>query len=170
VAIKGDHLSDVEALFKKLKYKVVRVGKGAGWRQLSDAIDKPGNGSHRVTKAAYFTHGWTHVVDPECVILTEEKILAEESLALRSKIVVWLSESTSDSYGFWVYEGGLGVRGVLNSNGKVESKGRRLRSEESIVWKDAGEDEILALVHRLGPGYDPDDDGIVFRTYDLEER
>ena len=170
IAIEGNHVQDVEALFRTLKYKVVRKSWASGWQQLNEFLYKNASDKTRVRKAAYFAHGWTHIIDPELVILTEEKILAKESQLLHAKIVVWLSESASDSYGFWVYDHGRLLRGVLSADGTLKGSGRRLSAEENVNWKGAGEDEILDLAHRLGPGFDAFEGNLHFRLYDLDEQ
>ncbi len=128
-------MSDVGPFFRKLKYHVVGTNWATGWRQLNDALHKEGSDRYRVTKAAYLAHGWTHIIDPELVIFTEEEALSKESQLLNTKIVVWLSESASDTYGFWVYEHGRLLRGVLTPNGKPEGKGRRLSAEKKSTGK-----------------------------------
>jgi len=170
VDIQGDHLKDVESLFKKLKYVVIGKSWVTGWNRLNDVMDKQPLSKTRVKKAVYLSHGWTHIVDLEFVMFTEEKILAKESQALHAKIMTWSSESTSDSYGFSFFENGRMVRSVLNFDGKSEATGTRLAAEQKIVWKDAGEDEILELVNRLGPGFDEQDEKVKFQVYDLKER
>jgi len=147
IAIQGDHMKDVDALFSKLEYRVVAMSWVTGWTQFNNALDKQPISKTRVRKAVYVSHGWTHIVDPELVIFTEEKILAKESQALHAKIITWLCESTSDTYGFTVYENGRMLRSVLKSRGEIDTKGNRLAAEHKIVWKDAGEDEVLAVTH-----------------------
>jgi len=169
VAIQGDHVKDVEHLFAKLKYRIVRKNWVVGWSQFNSAIDKQPSKKDRVRKAVYLSNGWTHIVDPELVMFSEEKVLARESRLLHAKIVTWLSESTSDSYGFSAYENGRLLRAVLNLGGKVEARGSRLPAEQQAVWKDAGEDKILEMAKRLGPGFNPEDEKVKVTIYDLDE-
>jgi len=120
IAIQGDHAKDVESLFAILKYRVIGSSWVTGWSGWNDALDKRTANRHLVRKAVYVTHGWTHIVDPELVMFAEEKVLAKESKALHAKIITWLSESTSDTYGFSAYDKGRLLRSVLNLNGKTE--------------------------------------------------
>jgi hypothetical protein len=169
VAIRGDHLDAVLPLFKQLKYKLVgkvqQVSAEKAWKLME--VDPPG--TNRVRKAAYVVGGWTHIADPEMVLMVEYKVLARLSKSLRAPIVTWVSESTSDTFGFDYYDKGVLVREAFVSDGKVWSKGKRLAAEGKVVWKDVGEGEIMGIVKRLGPAFDGLPKGVSYRIYDLDE-
>jgi len=101
--------------------------------------------------------------------MTENKLLAKLSKSLKTQIVTWISESTSDTCGFGYYANGALLREVLVTGGKVESKGSRLAAEGKVVWKDAGEDDLQHVVKGLGPAFDSLPKGINYRIYDLDE-
>jgi len=44
-----------------------------------------------------------------------------------------------------------------------------LPAEQQAVWKDAGEDKILEMAKRLGPGFNPEDEKVKVTIYDLDE-
>jgi hypothetical protein len=169
VSIKGNHLDAVLPLIKELKYKLIgqarEVDSGKAWDFL---VNQPAS-NKRVHKAAYFVGGWTHIADPEMVIMLEDKILARLSKSMKTPIVGWLSESTSDTYGFDYFDKGALVRRVIATPNQIESTGKRITEEGKIVWKEAGEDELLDVIKKCGPAFDVLPKGVKYRIYDLDE-
>jgi hypothetical protein len=106
VCIRGNHLDAVTPLFKRLKYRQIGPVRTVNSKRAMALLDESMPNDHRVRKAAYFMNGWTHIVDPEFVIPEDEKAMASFSRSLKTTVITWVSESTSDSYGFSQFENG----------------------------------------------------------------
>ena len=169
VCFRGDVGQKIAPVLRQLKYKFVARERTVNATQAHAFLAASLQGPNRVRKAAYYTKGWTHLFDPELVIMTEYKLLARLSKSWKTKIVTWLCESNSRSYGFQVFENGALVREVLAVDGDVTSKGKRLSEERSVTWRTATEDDVLNVAKRLGPSYEELPNGIQYRIFDLDQ-
>jgi hypothetical protein len=121
--------------------------------QASRELDcKPGR--NRVTKVAYVADGWTFIVDPELVLMDRDVWLGY-SQQWNTRVVGWVCEGASGSYGLTIFDSGGKRREVLRSDGEVVvNKGKPLPEESGMNWSKAWENDVLAIANRLGAEYD----------------
>src|SRR5260370_8817257 len=105
-------------------------------------------------KAAYFINGWTSMIDPGIVLMGNDAWLAY-SKKWKARIVGWLCEGTSASYGLTLYESGKQRRQVVSVDGNVVvEKGKPLPEESKVDWGEADEKTVLQLAERVGAKYE----------------
>jgi len=154
VSIQGDHLGEITDVLRNCRYVIedtvtVLTGEQAA-RGLNWNPDR-----NRVAKAAYYASGWTFLVDPELVLMTND-VWLECSQQWNNRVFGWVCEGASCTYGLAVFDSGSKRREVFSSDGEiVVNVGVRLPEETDINWKEAGEDEILEIAKRLGAEYNP---------------
>jgi hypothetical protein len=153
VSIEGDHLAEVGEVFKKCNYVIentftVATGKQAS-RELGSEL-----GSHRVVKLAYVAKGWTFIVETELVLFTDDVWLGY-SRKWKTRVMGWLCEGTSGSYGFTLYQAGKMRRQVFSVDGDISvEEGEPVPEEDGVDWNEASEGEVLGIAERLGAKYD----------------
>jgi hypothetical protein len=153
VAIKGNHLEEIGDVLKKCKYTIeksfkVRSGKDAS-RELAWKGDR-----NRVAKAAYFASGWTFLLDPELVLTTDD-VWLDYSRKWNTRVVGWLCETTSGTFGLAVFESGKKRRQVVSVDGEVKvDEGMALAEESGMKWSEASVKGVLKIAKDLGAAYD----------------
>lgn len=153
VSIEGDHLHEIADVLRKCEYVIedsFTVPKGD---QASRELDwKPNR--NRVAKVAYFADGWTFIVDPEMVLLSYD-VWLEYSQKWNTKVIGWVCEGASGSYGLIVFDSGRKCREVIQCDGEiVVNNGKPLPEESGMNWTEAWEDDILEIARRFGAEYD----------------
>jgi hypothetical protein len=164
VSIKGEHLEEITEVFRKCQYVVedafhVSTGDQAA-RELNWHPDR-----NHLAKLAYIAAGWTYIVDPELVLMSDD-VWLEYSHKWQTRIIGWVCEGASGSYGLTVYQSGSKLREVCRCDGEIAiNEGKPLPEESEIDWGEAWEDDVLELVKRFGAEYDflADRDYMVFR-------
>ena len=153
VSIEGNHLDEIAEVLRECQYVIedsfiVKTGEEAS-RQLEWGPDR-----NHVAKVAYFANGWTHVVDPELVLMVND-VWIRYSQAWNNRILGWLCEGASGSYGITVFNAGRRVRQVLAVDGEVSGdEGDPLPEEANTDWSEAWEDDVLEIARRFGAEYD----------------
>ncbi len=153
VSIEGDHLDEIAEALEKCGYMIeacltVKTGDQAS-RELDWNPDQ-----NRVAKVAYVADGWTFIVDPELVLLSNE-VWLDYSRRWNTRIIGWVCEGASGSYGLTVFDSGCKHREAFSVGGEVVvDKGEPLPEESGMNWNEAWEDDILEIVKRLGAEYD----------------
>jgi hypothetical protein len=153
VSIEGNHLVEISEVLQKCRYVIektltVRTGKQAS-RELAWNPD----GQH-VAKAAYFANGWTFILDPELVLMTNA-VWLEYSKKWKARVVAWLCEGTSASYGLTLFQSGKKSRQIVSVDGNVVvNEGKPLPEESGVDWSEATEETILGIAERIGAKYD----------------
>lgn len=163
VSIKGDHLDEVADVFRRCHYVIensfiVPTGDQAS-RELVWSPDR-----NRVAKLAYVEEDWTFIVDPEIVLMSDD-VWLEYSQKWNTRVVGWVCEGASGSYGLTIFDSGSKRREVFCGGGEVAvNKGKPLPEELEINWSEACEDDVLEIAKRLGAEYDflPDREYLVF--------
>lgn len=149
VSIEGNHLDEVADVLRKCEYViedsfVVKAGDRAA-RELEWNPDR-----NRVAKVAYFADDWTFIVDPELVLMSD-KVWLEYSEKWRTRVIGWVCEGASGSYGLTVFDSGKKTREVFSSGGEVAVEmGNPLPEESNMNWSEAWEDDVLEIVKRIG--------------------
>jgi hypothetical protein len=153
VAIEGDHLQEIGEILKKCKYDIEKSYTVRTGNEASRAMGK--SDANRVAKVAYFTSGWTTIVDPELVLFTNDEIWEANSRKWNNRVIGWLSESASGSYGLTLFQSGKKQREVVSVDGEVKvDKGTPLPEESGVNWSDASAREVLEVAKRFGAIYD----------------
>jgi hypothetical protein len=164
VSIEGDHLDEVSDVLRKCEYIIEKSFIVQSDDQASRELDwNPSR--DRVAKLAYFSDGWTFIVDPELVMMSDD-VWLEYSKKWNTRVVGWVCEGASGSYGLTVYSSGSKIREVISGDGSIAvNDGSPLREESNMNWTEAWEDNVLEIAKRLGAEYDflPDREYVVFQ-------
>jgi len=149
VAIEGNRLADFPAIWRRFQYEPSdKPMEGATW-ETATKRETP------ETKAVCYLDGWTVILDPELVMMTEDAACAALSAEMSARIVGVLSEGVSASYGFNVFSGGHQIRGFLAVDGDtVEDTGAPLPEEDGIDKQAVSEPDMLAVLAKFGVHYD----------------
>lgn len=97
VSIEGDHLSEIADVFLNCRYVGEDVFSVSSGEQASKELDWHPD-RNRVAKLAYVEAGWTFIVDPEMVLMSDE-VWLEYSRKWNSRIVGWVCEAHQDPTG-----------------------------------------------------------------------
>jgi hypothetical protein len=173
VSIFGNHLGRIPEVFTDCGYKVAgpampATGESVRTMTLLNVVE-----TDSFAKVVYFAHGCTNVVDLELVLMRDHEVWKKWSAELKTAIVCWVAEGTSNTYGFNVFYNGVLSREVLRCGLSLEETGVRVPPERTIQWSSAHEAEVLATVARIGAEYDGlagDCDYFVYVLSGLESR
>ena len=106
--------------------------------------------------------------DPEMVLWSGDEWI-ELSKRWDARVVGWICEGASGSYGLAVYQSGAKVRDVIRVGADVPiDQGEPLDEEEGLDWRKAFEDDVLGIVDRIGAGCDASVDR-TYRVFRLDE-
>jgi hypothetical protein len=153
VAIEGNHLADIGEVFKKCKYVVEKSSKVKTGKEASREFGRKLDGD-RVTKVAYFASGWTFIIDPELVISTND-IWLEYSGKWKTRVIGWLIEDTSGTFGLTVFKSGKKEREIISVDGDIKvNEGKALTEEAGMKWKEPTATGLMDIAKRLGAKYD----------------
>jgi len=153
VSVEGDHLGEVADVLRKCKYVIeksftVPTGDRAS-RELDWNPDR-----NRVAKVAYVANGWTFIVDPELILMSDD-IWLEYSRKWNTRVVGWLCEGASGSYGLTVFDAGTKRREVFSCEGEIlVNNGEPLPQESALNWSEAWETDVLEVAQHFGAGFD----------------
>ena len=153
VSIEGDHLQEIADVLRKSGYVIQESFTVHSGDQASLELNwNPAR--NRVAKVAYSSEGWTHIVDPEMVLMIDD-VWLEFSGKWNNVILGWICEGASGSYGLWVFQSGRKRREVLAVDGVIAlDSGEPLDEESDVTWSVVFEDDVLLIAERLGAQYD----------------
>lgn len=164
VSIEGDHLSEIADVLKKCEYIIEQSYTVPTGDQASRELDWQPDRLH-VAKVAYVSGGWTFIVDPELVLMVDD-VWLEYSRKWNTRVVGWVCEGASGSYGLTVFDSGTKRREVFSGEGEVRiDEGKPLPEELGMDWSQAWEEDVVEIATRLGAEYDflADREYLVFR-------
>ena len=164
VSIEGDHLGEIADVLRKCEYVIERAFAVDSGERASEELDWNPD-QYYVAKVAYFSDGWTFIVDPELVLMSDD-VWLEYSRHWNTRVVGWLCEGASGTYGLTVFQSGQKLREVLVRDGEIAvNQGVRLPEELNIDWNEAWEDDVFEVAERLGAEFDllTDRDYLVFQ-------
>lgn len=171
VSIEGEHCTAAPEIFDLLDYKIVgepiRVQKAADLDpHLQNVQPAPG----QVKRIVYSDGEWTHIADFELILFSEPLLWKELSKRWNTRIVAWICEGTSGTYGFSLYENGELFRQVLSVDGKLSQiVGEPLPEEDGLEWEHACEDDIFVLIEHFGVHYTYMEEDREYCVYLLDE-
>jgi hypothetical protein len=164
VSIRGDHHDEIADVFRKCEYVIEDSFSVATGDAASRELDWHPDRNH-VAKLAYVSDGWTFIVDPELVLMSND-VWLEYSQKWNTRVIGWVCEGASGSYGLTVFDSGSKRREVCKCDGEVAvNEGKPLPEESGIDWSEAWEDDVLEIAKRFGAEYDflADREYLVFR-------
>jgi hypothetical protein len=148
VSIEGSHLTEMGEVLEKCGYSVESSKTVQTAKQASSEMAKSN------WKAAYFVNGWTFIIDPEPVLMRNDAWL-HYSKKWKTRIIGWLCEGTSASYGLTLYESGKLRRQIVSvDRNVVVEKGKPLPEESKVDWGAADEKSVMQLAERIGAKYE----------------
>lgn len=170
IHFEGSHSANMAALLEQLKYRL--AGPPAIVDKAKPALEllygKTGN-RNIVRKAAYESTGWTYLHDPEMVVMTESRVLAEYAGKNAIRIFSWICEGVSRSYGFKMFAPSV-VRDVLAVGGKIVTNGgARVAEEDGLNWELCSERDVMRIADRLGAPFDGFSNDRTYEIYTLDE-
>ena len=75
VSIEGDHVNDAPDIFERCDYRLVGSMKAIRTaNDLNKELDQVIHDRTKVMKVVYLENGWTHIIDSELVMITEESV------------------------------------------------------------------------------------------------
>jgi hypothetical protein len=153
VSIEGDHRREIPEILARLRYTVLETFRSNDADQASEELEW-GPDRNKVAKVVYFSEGFTHIVDPEMVLMGDS-IWLECSLKWGNRVIGWICEGASGSYGITVYESGRKIRNVFRVDGEIKTnEGEPLVEEFGLNWEGAWETDVLELADQLGASFD----------------
>lgn len=164
VSIRGDRLDEIADVLRKCEYVVEDTFRVSTFDAASRELEW-GPDSNHVAKVAYVADGWTFIIDPELVLMSDD-VWLEYSRKWNTRVIGWVCEGASSSYGLTVFDSGTKRREVFCSDGEIAvNDGEPLPEESDIDWIKAWESEVLEIAERFGAKYDPlaDREYLVFR-------
>ena len=171
ISIEGNHVADMPSIFRQCDYVlnesllVVRSSQEA-LQHLEDWVVQ----ENCIKKVVFFADGWTHVLDPELVMMSEEDVWLGISAGRGRRVLCWVCEGASGTYGFSLYENGRKRRAVCYSDGQLEEdEGDLIPEEVGIRWDEAFEDDVLQVAEQLEAPFDDWPDETDYHVYVLDE-
>lgn len=167
VSIKGDRLNEVADVLRQCRYAIENSFTVMSGEQALLELDwNPDR--NRVAKVAFVVDDWTFIVDPELVLMSDD-VWLKYSYNWRTRIVAWLCEGASGSYGLSVFESGSKRREVFSVEGEVlVDRGAPLPEELNMKWSEVSEDDVLEIAKRLGADFEFLDD-CQYQVFQLDE-
>lgn len=169
VAIQSDYLDRAHVLFEELGYRLVEESKTIPHSALAEELNRPTESKNIVRKAVFLNKGWTHIYDPELVLMFDGVPWCQLTKDLQTRVVCWMVEARTGTVGFSLYENGERIREVIHYDSESEEDGSRLLEEAGIDWKSASEEDVFAVVTNLGVDSDPFGEDLTYHTYLLDE-
>lgn len=158
VSLEGNHLDEIAAVLADCDYRIEDSFVVSSAHSAANELDwRPSR--DRLAKVAYCAKGWTHIIDPELVLMMDHDVWRTYSRRWNNVVVGWVCEGISGSYGLVVFDRGQKIREVLAVSGELEvDDGSRLPEEVHIDWASVSEDDLLQLIRDIGPKADMDED------------
>jgi hypothetical protein len=162
IAIKGDHLYNVENLFDVFDYVDDKNDKAFNkWSQAGSYLfDNYADFTNKdiALRCVWVDNGWTLICDPEMVDLIEDQKIEKLSKLTGSEVWTFLIQTTSGSYSFSKFSPNK-ARYFFAVDGQViENSGTPLNEEQGTgTNKNIFADNIIAIGKNLGINIEPKD-------------
>jgi len=169
LAIEADYLAELPAFFEQADYRVLKTTTVRTSAEAGQLLNDQPDDRNKVVKVAYLQDGWTMLVDPEMVLFADNDLVGGLSKKLHSRILGWVCEGVSGTYGFSFFNNGQ-IRCKLSVDGKIaEDTGVPIGEEAAIAWDNVFEDDILKLAERLGAPFHYLEEDREYQVFLLDE-
>ncbi len=155
IAIKGNHFDRAEEIFSVFKYIDTKQDKQFDdWQTFNDYLfdNYFEFANNEVAMRGIWTdNSWTIINDPEMVDTVDEMALLQLSRILKTDIVTLIIQTTSNSFGFTVYNDTI-KRHFFVSDGEItDNLYDPLEQENGLnINENIFSDDILKLAEKLG--------------------
>ncbi|GGH27368.1 hypothetical protein FAZ19_18915 [Sphingobacterium alkalisoli] len=170
IAIKGNHFDRAGEIFSVFKYIDLKQDKQFDdWQTFNEYLfDNYFEFANNevVIRGIWTDNGWTIIHDPEMVDTVEEEALLQLSRILDTDIVTFIIQTTSNSFGFTVYNDTI-KRHFFVSDGEItDNLYQPLEQENGLnINENIFSDDILKLAEKLGI----DLEAKIKRTYSIKQ-
>jgi hypothetical protein len=155
IAIRGNFFDRADEIFKTFRYVGSRQDlKFDDWQTFTDYLfDKYLDFADRdiAIRGIWTSDGWTIINDPEMVDTVDEEVLIQLSQKLRTEIVTFIIQTTSNSFGFTVYNDTI-KRNFFVSEGEItDNLFEPIEQEKGLnINEGIFSEDILKLAEKLG--------------------
>ena len=170
IAIKGDFSEKIDEIFNIFKYEDTKKDKLFNdWQSFNDYLFENYfelANTEIAIRGIWTDNGWTIINDPEMIDTVEEEVLLQLSRILNTDIVTFIIQTTSNSFGFTVYNDTI-KRLFFVSDGEItDNLYYPLEQENGLnINEKIFSDDILKLADKLGI----DLEGKSNRTYTVKQ-
>lgn len=157
IAIKGNQLSKLAELFSR--FQLIDTNKDLhlnSWAEAGKVIEQeylePNDYSQR--RVVWLHNNWTIIEDHSLLLCTDTEALQQNAQEGGLCIYSFLSQSTSNSHGFWSFNPNLERAFFIEDGEIVENTGAPLPQEAGLnINEDLYYDDIIELAASLGIDY-----------------
>lgn len=157
IAIEGNQLSRLAEIFSR--FQLIDTNKDLhlnSWAEASKIIEQeylePNDFSQR--RVVWFQNNWTIIEDHSLLLCTDTEALQKNALEGRLCIYSFLSQSTSNSHGFWHFTPTVSRTFFIEDGETIENTGTPLPQEANLnINEDLYYDDIIELAATLGIDY-----------------
>jgi hypothetical protein len=140
IAIEGNHMNNLESIFQTFRYndtlndmKFDSYEKHASYL-FENYHELSSKGL--IIRGVWFVNNWTIISDPEFTDLVSEDIIEKLANKLNTKVLTFMIQSTSATFGYSLYNPGI-QRQLIVSNGEIcENQGEPVLEENEIDLTD----------------------------------
>ncbi|QES88563.1 hypothetical protein [Rhizosphaericola mali] len=155
IAINGDHIDRVDEIFSVFKYIDTKKDKHfEDWQTFNDFLFDnyfEFTNNEVAIRGIWVDNGWTIIHDPEIVDSFEEEALLELSRTLNTDIVTFIIQTTSNTFGFTVYNETIKRKFFVSSGEISDNIYEPLEQENGLnINENIFSDDILKLAEKLG--------------------
>lgn len=157
IAIEGNQLSRLAEIFSR--FQLIDTNKDLhlnSWAEASKIIEQeylePNDFSQR--RVVWFQNNWTIIEDHSLLLCTDIEALQKNAQEGRLCIYSFLSQSTSNSHGFWHFTPTVSRTFFIEDGETIENTGTPLSQEANLnINEDLYYDDIIELAATLGIDY-----------------
>lgn len=155
IAIKGNLFDKADEIFQSFKYIDTKHDKlFDDWQAFNDYLyDNYFELTNQevAIRGIWTDNSWTIINDPEMVDTVDEMALLELSRILNTDIITFIIQTTSNSFGFTVYNSTI-KRHFFVSDGEItDNLHHQLEQENGLnINENIFSDDILKLAYKLG--------------------
>lgn len=155
IALKGDFLNQVDDVFGIYKYADTKTDSTFNdWDEFNNFLSEnyfDYSNREIALRGIWFYNGWTIVCDPEMVDTVDEATLLELSQKLNTRIITFVIQTTSGSFGYSVYDSYVKRCFLVIDGEVVDNEHEPLPEETGLnINKNVFIDDILQLAANFG--------------------
>ncbi|HTG66221.1 MAG TPA: hypothetical protein VL859_07590 [Flavobacterium sp.] len=155
IAIKGDFSEKTDEIFNIFKYEDTKQDKLFNdWKSFNDYLFENYfelANTEIAIRGIWTDNGWTIINDPEMIDTVEEEVLMKLSRILNTDIVTFIIQTTSNSFGFTVYNDTIKRLFFVSDREITDNLYYPLEQENGLnINEQIFSDDILKLADKLG--------------------